>query len=653
MTTYTNNTNNPTGTERGGLDIKTFLDQDERKDLLRILTAGSVDDGKSTLIGRLMFDSKLIYEDQLAALERDSKRVGHAGEDIDYALLLDGLKAEREQGITIDVAYRYFSTNKRKFIIADCPGHEQYTRNMVTGASTANLAIILIDATKGVITQTRRHTYLVSLLGIKHVVLAVNKMDLVEFDQEVFNHICNDYRSFITQLNIPDVEFIPLSALKGDNVVEVSEKMHWYHGKSMLEFLETVHVSSDRNFEDFRYPVQYVNRPDRDFRGFAAKVASGIIKKGDPVMVLPSKKTSSVKSIVSYDGEIEKAFPPQSVTLTLKDEIDISRGEMIVHPDNLPHIERHFEAMLVWMDEKPMDSKTQFYIKHNTNTTKARIDYIRYKVDVNTLQKSEIERFELNEIGRVALTTVKPIFFDPYVKNRNTGSFVLIDPVSHNTCAVGMIIDKLDRENLATKYSPQELRDKIDKGQCLITTEERQKRYNQKGATIWITGLHGSGKNELAYLLEKELFELGANVVLLDGSTVRSGLSRELDFSPADRAEHLRRVAHIARILNDQEIITICSFVSPDENIRRQVAEIIGKERFVNVYMDATLEFSMKKKPELYKLAIEGKVDDLPGINSTYQKPENPDIVCNPEENGKNPVNIIDYLNREKIFPLQ
>ena len=332
MTTNNNsskNIQNPTGNTRGSLDIQAFLDHDEQKDLLRILTAGSVDDGKSTLIGRLMFDSKMLYEDQLAALERDSKRVGHAGEDTDYALLLDGLKAEREQGITIDVAYRYFSTNKRKFIIADCPGHEQYTRNMVTGASTANLAIILIDATKGVITQSRRHTYLVSLLGIKHVVLAVNKMDLVDYSKKVFDDICADYKAFVSQLNIPDVEFIPLSALKGENVVDGTGKMTWYHGKSILEFLETVHVGSDRNFEDMRYPVQYVNRPDRDFRGFSAKVASGIIRKGDEIMVLPSRKKSIVKQIVTYDGELEKAFPPQTVTITLTDEIDISRGEMI------------------------------------------------------------------------------------------------------------------------------------------------------------------------------------------------------------------------------------------------------------------------------------------------------------------------------------
>ncbi|MFV0375665.1 MAG: sulfate adenylyltransferase subunit CysN, partial [Mangrovibacterium sp.] len=367
------------------LNIQDFLNQDEKKDLLRLLTAGSVDDGKSTLIGRLMFDSKMIYEDQLAALERDSKRIGHAGEDIDYALLLDGLKAEREQGITIDVAYRYFSTNKRKFIIADTPGHEQYTRNMVTGASTANLAIILIDATKGVITQTRRHTFLVSLLGIKHVVLAVNKMDLVNFDQHVFDQICDDYRNFVAQLDIPDINFIPISALKGDNVVEASAHMPWYKGKCMLDFLETVHISSDRNFDDMRFPVQYVLKPNNNFRGFSARVASGVIRKGETVMVLPSRKTSNVKSIVTFDGELDEAFPPQSVTVTLDDEIDISRGDMLVYPDNLPRVDRHFESMLVWMDEKPMDPTTHFFIKHANNNTKVRIDKIQYKVDVNTM----------------------------------------------------------------------------------------------------------------------------------------------------------------------------------------------------------------------------------------------------------------------------
>lgn len=373
------------------LNIQEFLDQDQKKDLLRLLTAGSVDDGKSTLIGRLMFDSKMLYEDQLAALERDSKRVGHAGEDIDYALLLDGLKAEREQGITIDVAYRYFSTAKRKFIIADTPGHEQYTRNMITGGSTANLAIILIDARHGVITQTKRHTYLANLLGIKHVVVAINKMDLVDYSQERFEEIKATYKAFVTQLDVPDVNFIPLSALKGDNVVEKGENMNWYHGPGLLEFLENVHVSSDRNFDDMRFPVQYVLRPDIKFRGFSTSVASGIIKKGDEVMVLPSMKKSKVEKIVTYDGEKDYAFPPESVTVTLEDEIDISRGDMLVHPDNLPRVERQFEAMLVWMEEEDMNLSTQFYIKHANNNTKARIDEIKYKVDVNTLEKSNIE----------------------------------------------------------------------------------------------------------------------------------------------------------------------------------------------------------------------------------------------------------------------
>ncbi len=634
-------------------DIKSFLEKDEQKDLLRLLTAGSVDDGKSTLIGRLMFDSKMIYEDQLAALERDSKRVGHAGEEIDYALLLDGLKAEREQGITIDVAYRYFSTNKRKFIIADCPGHEQYTRNMVTGASTANLAIILVDATKGVITQTRRHTFLVSLLGIKHVVLAVNKMDLVDFDQKVFDSICTNYKAFISQLDIPDVEFIPLSALKGDNVVDISDKMVWYHGKSLLEYIETVHISSDRNFEDFRFPVQYVNRPNREYRGFSAKISSGVVRKGDEIMVLPSKKTSKVKSIDTYDGELELAFPPQSVTITLEDEIDISRGEMIVHPDNLPHIERHFEAMLVWMDENPMKKGTQFYIKHNTNTTRARIDTIRYKVDVNTLEKLDIDHFELNDIGRTVITSIKPLFFDTYEKNRNTGSFVLIDPVTNNTCAVGMILYRLSSDELVSKITDHEIKEKINKGQCLISNEDRQKRFNHKGFTLWITGLHGSGKNELAYPLEKELFDMGANVVLLDGGTLRTGLSLELDFSPADRAEHLRRVAHIARILNDQGIITICSFLSPNENIRQQVAEIIGKERFFTIFMDAGIDYCKDNQPDLYLLADKGKLDNLPGFDIQFDKPANPALTINPEFEKISTEVVIKFLREKKLFPIK
>jgi len=441
--------------EDNSLNIKAYLDADERKSLLRLLTAGSVDDGKSTLIGRLLFDSKKLYEDQLQALERDSKRVGNAGAgEIDYALLLDGLKAEREEGITIDVAYRYFSTNLRKFIIADTPGHEQYTRNMITGGSTANLAIILVDARTGVITQTRRHTFLVSLLGIKHIVLAVNKMDLVDFSEEVFNKIKGEYLELTNQLGIEDVTCFPISAKKGDNVVEKSERTPWFEGTSLLQYLETVPIDQDRNMQDFRFPVQYVLRPNLDFRGFSGKVASGVIRKGDEIMALPSRKTSRVKSIVTYEGELDYAFCPQCVTITLEDEIDISRGEMLVRPDNLPFIGRHIQTKLVWMDEEPMDRSKQFFLKANTNTTRATISAIDYRIDVNTMEHLEGKDFKLNEIGQVQITTAKTLFFDAYKQNRATGAFILIDPITNNTCAVGMIEKQLDEADLQQEDLP-------------------------------------------------------------------------------------------------------------------------------------------------------------------------------------------------------
>lgn len=636
----------------GTMDIKTFLDQDQQKDLLRFLTAGSVDDGKSTLIGRLLYDSKKIYEDQLQALERDSKRIGHAGDQIDYALLLDGLKAEREQGITIDVAYRYFSTNKRKFIIADTPGHEQYTRNMVTGASTANLAIILIDARKGVITQTKRHTFIVSLLGIKHVVLAVNKMDLVGYSQEVFQKICDDYKNFITHLDIPDVNFIPLSALMGDNVVELSPNMPWYHGESLLEFLENVHISSDRNFTDLRFPVQYVLRPSLSFRGYSGKIASGIIHKGDLIKVLPSGKTSRISSIITPQGEQEMAFTPQSVTITLEDEIDISRGDVIVHPDNLPFIDRHFEAMLVWMDEKPMKPETHYYIKIGTTTTKARIETIRYRIDVNTLERSETDHFTLNEIGRVVIITNKPVIFDRYRQNKSTGAFILIDPMTNNTSAVGMIIDQV-RGKSASMVITDHDRIRIERGECLINPADRERFYDQKGVTIWITGLHGSGKNLLAYILEKRLFDEGATVVLIDGSTMRSGFTQELDHPEYDRVEYLRNIAQIARLLNDQGIMVICSFISPQESIRQQVAEIIGKHRFYLVYMDADLTFSRNFRPELYEKAEKGLIKGLPGFDAPYEIPASPHFVFKPTEMDKNCDAVMDFLRDNGIFPLK
>ncbi len=437
------------------LDIEAFLNKDEQKDLLRFLTAGSVDDGKSTLIGRLLFDSKKIYEDQLAALERDSKRVGNAGDHVDYALLLDGLKAEREQGITIDVAYRYFSTNKRKFIIADTPGHEQYTRNMITGGSTADLAIILVDARNGVITQTRRHTFLVSLLGIKQVVLAVNKMDLVDFSEDRFNEIVEEYSRFVEPLGVKNTYCIPLSALDGDNVVDKSDRTPWYKGDSLLSFIENVEIDKNLDLEDFRFPVQYVLRPNLDFRGFSGRVASGVIRKGDEVVALPSGVKSKIKSIVTYDGELDYAFSPQSVTVTLEDEIDVSRGEMLVHPDNLPTVSRNFEAMLVWMDEEPMDASKQFFIKQTTNISRANIDTIKYQIDVNTMERSEVDHLSLNEIGRVVFSSAKELFFDPYLKNRATGAFILIDPITNNTSAVGMILNEVEAKDFESDGTPE------------------------------------------------------------------------------------------------------------------------------------------------------------------------------------------------------
>ena len=526
------------------LDIKEFLDQDEKKDQLRLLTAGSVDDGKSTLIGRLLFDSKKLYEDQLDALQRDSKRVGNAGGNIDYALLLDGLKAEREQGITIDVAYRYFSTNKRKFIIADTPGHEQYTRNMITGGSTANLAIILVDARTGVITQTRRHTYLVSLLGIKHIVLAVNKMDLVQYNQKTFDEIVDTYKKFVAPLAIPDITCIPLSALNGDNVVEKSENMPWYKGTSLLDFLETVHIANDHNLKDFRYPIQYVLRPN--FRGFSGRIASGIVRKGDEVMAIPSGKKSHVKSIVTYDGELDEAFSPQSITITLEDEIDLSRGEMLVHPDNIPHISRNFEAMLVWMDEKPMQRDQQYFIKQTTNTTRVHIDQIKYKVDVNTMEQSMAETMSLNEIARAVFVSNKPLFFDSYKQNKNCGSFILIDPITNNTSAVGMIIDEVNSSDLSSAVTEED-RKKTRDGISLVSDSERERLIGQAGKLFIIAGNNLSVQRECAYLLERRLFDTGHFAIVLDAQKLGiDGKSQTAAF------------AAIATELTRKGIITIC-----------------------------------------------------------------------------------------------
>jgi len=547
------------------MDIDKFLNLHEGKDLLRFLTCGSVDDGKSTLIGRLLYDSKLIYEDQLSALRSDSEKVGTTGAgEIDYALLLDGLKAEREQGITIDVAYRYFSTPKRKFIIADTPGHEQYTRNMATGASTANLAIILIDARSGVVVQTRRHAFIVSLLGIKHVIVAVNKMDLVGYSQEVFDNIRHDFADFVEKLDVPDVKYVPLSALKGDNVVNQSENIPWYNGDALLEILESVNVASDRNFTDFRFPVQYVSRPHLNFRGFAGTVASGEVKPGDRIKVLPSMKESKIKTIVTADGDLDRAFASQAVVLELTDEVDISSGDMIVHANNLPKVANNFESVVIWMNEKPLQVAKNYVIRHAGRNLKARIDTIVYNIDVNTLHKNSSSELKLNEIGRVALSTTKPLYYDAYSKNHETGSFIVIDPVTNVTVGAGMIVEgvSFDKFSGGEHDSESRLQEHVDRREFLwqtglVTPKERTIRNRHRGKTVVITGKRDTAILEVAKNLEKQLFRLNMNSYYLGVDNVISGLDADINDSFPDRDEHIRRLGELARIMTDAGLIFI------------------------------------------------------------------------------------------------
>ena len=555
------------------MDIDKFLDQHENKDLLRFLTSGSVDDGKSTLIGRLLYDSKLIFEDQLSTLRKDSDKIGttQGSGEIDYALLLDGLKAEREQGITIDVAYRYFATPKRKFIIADTPGHEQYTRNMATGASTANLAIILIDARHGVVTQTKRHAFIISLLGIQHVIVAVNKMDIADYSQEVFHDIQQDFKEFIANVEIPDIHYIPVSALKGDNVVDKLTNMDWYTGKTLLETLESVNISHDRNFSDFRFPVQFVNRPNLDFRGFSGTVASGVIKKGDTIKALPSLKTSTIKEIVTADGNLDEAFAPQAVTLVLEDEIDISSGEMIVHANNVPKIATHFEAIIVWMSDDPLHKSNDYVIRHSSQTSQARIDSLKYKVDVNTLQKSATDSLDLNEIGRIVVSSNKPLFYDSYSKNRATGSFILIDPINNNTVGAGMILDGLSPDNL-TKDDDENtiLEEHIQKREFqwdsgFVTSKERTVKNRHKGKMVVITGVKGVGKHHVAKKLEQQLFKLNMNSYYLGAANVAGGLDADIGDAFLDRDEHIRRIGELSRIMTDAGLILITPVDNADD----------------------------------------------------------------------------------------
>lgn len=615
------------------MDIADFFAQTERKDLLRVLTCGSVDDGKSTLIGRLLHDSKLLYEDQLATLKRDSARRGSAGEEVDYALLLDGLKAEREQGITIDVAYRFFSTPKRKFIIADCPGHVQYTRNMVTGASTADLAVVLIDARNGILQQTRRHSFIVSLLGIRHVLVAVNKMDAVDYRQDVFDSIRSEFEDFSAKLEMPDVRFIPISALKGDNVVDPSPNMPWFRGGPLLDYIETVHVASDRNLIDMRFPVQYVLRPDLDFRGYCGTVASGAVRPGDDVMALPSGKTSRVASIVTYDGDFEEAFPPMSVTVTLEDELDISRGDMLVHPHNVPRVANQAEAMLVWMHEEPLRVGAPYLVKHCTNQVTASVGELRYRINVNTLHKEDVAQLELNEIGRVVIGFRGPVAHDPYAANKATGSFILIDRLTNATVAAGMFLETKPNELLHSKppASPVDSSD-LPAHSSAISGDMRRARLGHQPATIWLCGLPKSGKSTIAYALEKRLFEMGCLANVLDGGNLRHGISRDLGFSADDRRENLRRAAGVARICNDAGTITIAAFISPYAEDRSHARSTVGPARFLEVFVKAGLETCEERDVEgLYAKARSGAIPAFSGITAPFEPPGEPDIALDTE----------------------
>jgi bifunctional enzyme CysN/CysC len=552
------------------MDIDKFLNQNENKDLLRFITCGAVDDGKSTLIGRLLYDSKLIFEDQLKTLKTDSEKVGttQGTGEIDYALLLDGLKAEREQGITIDVAYRYFSTPKRKFIIADTPGHEEYTRNMATGASTANLAVILIDARSGVITQTKRHAFIASLLGIKHIVVAINKMDLMDYSEELFHDIRQEFSNFMEKLDVPDIRYIPLSALKGDNVVKKSDKTPWYKGAPLLETLEAVDILHDKNLSDFRFPVQHVIRPHLDFRGFAGTVVSGITSVGDTVKVLPSRKESKIKNIVTADGDLTEAFAQQAVVIELEDEIDISSGDIIVHTNNQPKSAKTVEAVVIWMNEKPLDNSREYVIRHNGRNIKSRLESILYNIDVNTLEKQNADKLQINEIGRVAISTTQAIHFDAYSKNHETGSLIIIDPITNVTIGAGMITESqtFDRNSL----SENNLKDHVDRREFswetgLVDSRERMLRNRHKGKTVVITGNRDSAFQELAKKLEQQLFKLNMNSYYLGLSNLANGLDADINNDFWDRDEHIRRIGELARIMTDAGLIFITTIGDADD----------------------------------------------------------------------------------------
>ncbi len=626
----------------------------DHANLLRFTAVGSVDDGKSTLIGRLLMETENIYEDQLEAVRRVAKRKGE--EDLDLSLLTDGLAAEREQGITIDVAYRYFQTPKRKFIIADTPGHVQYTRNMVTGASTANLAIILIDARKGILEQSRRHGFIASLLQVSHLIVAVNKIDLVDYSQEAFQSIVDEYDEYSRKLDIQDITYIPVSALKGDNVVTKSSNTPWYDGSTVLHVLENVHLGSDINLYDFRFPVQYVIRPNHNFRGYAGKIVTGTISPGEEIAVMPSGITSKIKSVTTMDGDLDEAGAPQSVVLTLEDEIDVSRGDMIVRRHNLPLVEKNIDTIICWMGEKPLEIGKNYLIKHTTRTVNASISKLNYMFDINTLhrtdakehtpfcqlldtpQLTDVDTLMLNEIGRAEIKATQPIMFDQYNKNREIGSLIIIDPDTHFTVGAGMIrgATRSIEETIHTKAKTDVTGEQpvnIDMEGTAISLSEREGKYNHKTAVIWFTGLSGAGKSTIAKNLERALFSLGCHTALLDWDKLRRGLCKDLSFSEQeDRIENIRRAGEVARVFYDHGSIVLCTFISPLRCQRDQVKALIPEGRFFEVFVRCSLKTCVQRDPKgLYKKAIDGEISQFTGINAPYEEPLNPDVILDTE----------------------
>ncbi len=597
-------------------DIDAYLDQHQHKTMLRFITCGSVDDGKSTLIGRMLYDSKMIFEDQLDALQSDSKKVGTQGQEIDFALLVDGLAAEREQGITIDVAYRFFNTEKRKFIVADCPGHEQYTRNMVTGASTADLAVILIDARKGVLVQTRRHSYLCHLIGVRNIVLAVNKMDLVDYSQEVFDRIVADYTAFAKSIGIKDFVAMPISGFKGDNITTLSASTPWYKGPTLMEHLETVEVLSSVDADKpFRLPVQWVNRPNLDFRGFSGLIATGSVKAGDKVRVLPSGKTSTVSRIVTFDGDLEEAVAGQSVTLCFDDEIDCSRGSVISVSDNPPQTADQFEATIVWMADDDLVPGRAYWLKIGTQMVSATVHEPKYTVNVNTMEHMAAKTLELNAIGVAEIATDKSIVFEPYADNRALGGFILIDKMTNATVAAGMLHFSLRRSQNVHWQA-------LDIGR-----KQHADLKNQKPAVLWFTGLSGSGKSTIANLVEKKLYRMNRHTFLLDGDNVRHGLNRDLGFTEADRIENIRRVGEVSKLMADAGLIVITAFISPFQADREMVRSMLPEGEFFEVFIDTPLKVAEARDVKgLYKKARSGQLKNFTGIDSPYEPPRNPEI---------------------------